>query len=726
MDPQPEVHTRRVVRFGAFEADLHTGELRKYGVRIKVAEQPFSVLELLIERRGELVTREELKQHLWSQDTYVDFDRSLNAAVKKLRQTLNDSPRNPRFIQTLPKRGYRFIATVEVPAADAAPAQVSGQSEQPAARFPLRRITAVAAGVVVALGAASWLREITGSPAVPWVEAGPLRFEARPLFDLPGRPGVPALSPDGRSVAFSWGGEESSGEPEQRDIYIAAIDDPTPTQVTDNPDAERLVSWSPEGRRLAFTRRGKAGGSYVTSLLDGSETRVATVSTSPPSWTPDGKQLIGTYGRIWTVSLDTREQRDLIPGDGKVNYVGAAVSPDGETLAFAGCRRPSAFSSCDLYVRPIADGEPRRLTFQNGALEGLAWTPDSREIIYTMDGRMYRIPAVAGMQPGRLEFLSQDDVIGRFAYPSLARSSPGGNVRMTYVRSVRDVDIWVTETDEEAGSPHSYHKLIDSAGMDQYPAFSPDGRKIAFYSDRPAGDRALWVSDSDGSNPRQLTPSTFRVSDSARPAWSPDGLKVAFRASTPEDSAFHIYTVPLEGGVPQRSTTGDDESKPAWSRDGLFIYFLSNESGQGEVWRAPSDGSSPGGMPVNEMLSWSYAESPDGRFLYFCGVEKPGTAYGSLWRMPVEGGAKEEILRPFSFDALHFRQEGLYFMDRDEQSSGGSLVKLLDTETLKITEVARLPDPRPRHFSLSPDRRRILTSHSESSSANSMLVEDFR
>ena len=126
----------RIVRFGAFEADLHAGELRKHGIRIKVADQPFRVLELLLERPGGLVTREVLKQHLWPGDTYVDFDRSLNAAVNKLRGALGDSPRNTRFIETLPKRGYRFIATVEEPSEEAPRAQASdpARSSQPAVR----------------------------------------------------------------------------------------------------------------------------------------------------------------------------------------------------------------------------------------------------------------------------------------------------------------------------------------------------------------------------------------------------------------------------------------------------------------------------------------------------------------------------------------------------------------------------------------------------------------
>src|SRR5438874_4462640 len=99
-------------RFGVFEVDLRAGELRKHGIRIRLQEQPFHILALLLEHPGELVTREELREKLWSADTFVDFDRNLNKAINKLRLALADSAENPRFIQTLHRRGYRFIAPI--------------------------------------------------------------------------------------------------------------------------------------------------------------------------------------------------------------------------------------------------------------------------------------------------------------------------------------------------------------------------------------------------------------------------------------------------------------------------------------------------------------------------------------------------------------------------------------------------------------------------------------
>jgi TolB-like protein/DNA-binding winged helix-turn-helix (wHTH) protein/Tfp pilus assembly protein PilF len=107
------VQTPRIARFGSFEADLHTRELRKHGLKLKIQAQPFQVLAMLLARPGELVTREEIRSRLWPQDTFIDFDHGLNAAVRRLRDALNDNAETPRFVETLPRRGYRFIAPVE-------------------------------------------------------------------------------------------------------------------------------------------------------------------------------------------------------------------------------------------------------------------------------------------------------------------------------------------------------------------------------------------------------------------------------------------------------------------------------------------------------------------------------------------------------------------------------------------------------------------------------------
>jgi len=121
------------MRFGVFEADLSTGELRKNGVKVRLQEQPFQILTFLLARPGELVTRQDLRDKLWSNDTFVDFDHSLNTAINKLREALGDSASSPRFVETVARRGYRFLGSVEV---SQPVAVVNGATRQPSPDVP--------------------------------------------------------------------------------------------------------------------------------------------------------------------------------------------------------------------------------------------------------------------------------------------------------------------------------------------------------------------------------------------------------------------------------------------------------------------------------------------------------------------------------------------------------------------------------------------------------------
>ena len=160
----------KVLQFGVFEVHLQTGELRKSGLRIKLQEQPFQILALLLERPGEVITREELRQRLWPSDTFVDFDHSLNSAIKKLRQALGDDSDNPRFVETLPRRGYRIIVPVKggvpssgLPAAEVPPAT---PPESSAGKNLLKRTGVIAGVVVLALICVAFWRSQPQPPTV--------------------------------------------------------------------------------------------------------------------------------------------------------------------------------------------------------------------------------------------------------------------------------------------------------------------------------------------------------------------------------------------------------------------------------------------------------------------------------------------------------------------------------------------------------------------------------
>jgi len=723
------------VRFGPFEADLRTGELTKHGIRVRVAEQPFQVLVLLLESPGQLVTRERLREELWPADTFVEFDRGLNSAVRRLRGALGDSSKTPRYIETLPKRGYRFRAAVEL--VEASPEashplpqpepQAAAENSPPKGPLPSGRPAGRLAVALVSLAVLAGAM-IFRSERSPTVQAGPHRLQVRVIENAPKGSSQPALSPDGRTLAYVGAVEEQGG----RNLYIQRIDGGAPVRVTTNPGQDLYPAWSPDGARIAFNRRRPAmvPGQYIVSLTNGVEAQVGLSARGRVDWTPDGSVLVGAglgpsdvFGML---RLDTREESPL-EGTTLESYDHeAAVSSDGKTAAFARCTNPT---SCDIYVRELDGGEPRRLTFQYGRVEGLDWTPDSDEIIYAMESQLYAVGTSGGALPAPLTFDSDELSYGKLSAPTLARLGTNGPIRLAFAHRRVDVDIWITDVSEGAEQilEVRQRKLIDSAGLDWHGRFSPDGESIAFFSDR-TGAPALWISDRDGGRQRQVTPTTLRVSDDSPPAWSPDSRTIAFRASIQEAPTKHIYTIPAAGGSPRAITMGKDEWNPQWSGDGLWVYHVSRDSGQPEIWKAPFEGRGPA-VPVTGRLSTgAFTESPDGRYLYFCSGEQ-GEPYASLFRMPIAGGEPEVIRSPFSSAAIQFGVENdIYYLPDPgiEQGQRPVLLARFDPDTGREVEVSSVANPYgPRRFSLSPDRRFLLTDQNESVEMKLMLVEDF-
>ena len=239
-----ESHNRRVIRFGTFEADPTASELRKGGRRVNLQEQPFRLLMLLLERPGELVTRQELQGKLWG-ETYVDFEEGLNTAVRKLRDALSDSPGSPRFIETVPRRGYRFIAPLQ--ATEASPDELAGESilRPPKWRFWF----AGCAAVLAVAGAFAWLR--FREPAV-WNLTPPIQ-----LTRDSGLTTDPAISRDGKLLAYA---SDRAGAG-NLDIWVQRTSGGEARRLTDDPADDREPDISPDGARWSFGRTGMAAGS---------------------------------------------------------------------------------------------------------------------------------------------------------------------------------------------------------------------------------------------------------------------------------------------------------------------------------------------------------------------------------------------------------------------------------------------------------------------------------
>jgi Tol biopolymer transport system component/DNA-binding winged helix-turn-helix (wHTH) protein len=702
-----------LVRFGIYEVNLRAGELRRDGAKIKLQEQPFKVLAMLLERSGEIVTREELEKALWSTDTFVDFEHGLNKAINKIREALDDSADNPRFVETLARRGYRFIAPLDVGAGLALPTRA-----QQAA--PLQRRWAAALGttalVLVIVGAIGY-RHVRPAPKAP---APPMRVV--PFTSFPGHEVDARFSPDGNQIAFAWDGEKE----DNWDIYVKMIGEEKPLRLTTNPAADQAPAWSPDGRYIAFRRHTEAEDAiFLVPALGGPERKLHSgksvtpfSSLLPLDWSPDGKYLVYREARpgqlSWNLSLlaieNPEDRRALTSpsGPNAMEYF-PRFSPDGLNVAFVRASGPG--SGDNIYVVGTAGGEPRRLTFDDAGIDGLDWTPDGAYVVFSSNRqgtyRLWKVRASGG-EPEPLA-VGQGGASG----PSLSRDGR----RLAYTQSSGDTNIWRYEVPRAPGRSTPPTKLIASTQFDGGQQFSPDGRRIVFTSTR-SGSYEIWVCDRDGSNPRQLT--FFGGPDTGTPRWSPDGRQIVFD-STPQGHNG-IFVVSAEGGRPRRLTTeSSNDCVASWSRDGRWIYFASDRTGAWQVWRMPAEGGRA--VQVTKQGGFAAFESLDGKTLYYAkGHSVPG-----LWKVPVEGGEEMQILpQPAAnwWRCWGLTAEGIYFHDASTKA-----IEFFSFATHKVTQIVK-PDKPPggarMGLAASSDGRWILFTQVDQEDADIMLVENFR
>jgi Tol biopolymer transport system component/DNA-binding winged helix-turn-helix (wHTH) protein len=730
-----------VVRFGSFEADLRSGELRKSGIRLKIQDRPFQILSILLEQPGQLVTREQLQKRLWPEDTFVDFEHGLNTAVNKLRDVLSDQADNPRFIETLPKRGYRFIAPVSsgngdgASASSAASVSANGSAQASAewnAAIPLPQ-----AADFEGFRPSRLLLAILGLASLALVIAGTWYLSSRaarskdttqirvaPLNGLP-REGDAAFSPDGNQVAFVWAGEKG-GCPHIYVSQIGATDSPRRLTSFTDPACEFAPAWSPDGRYLAFFRfeeKEKSLGLFVTAALGGSERRLYTVKSHHKvdaiDWSPDGKFLAlcdsptpDTASQILLLSLDTLDvQAVTSPEKGILGDSSPAFSPDGKYLAFV----RNTLDVLEIYRMPAAGGPVTQLTFDHADLQGIAWTPDSQSLIFSSSRQgpqsLWRISAQGGT-PERLPLAGSAWAIR----PAISRT---GN-RLAYTSFTYTATILraTLTPDHKVSGP--LERFIASTGLEEGPQYSPDGKRIVFQSTR-TGFHEIWRADADGSNPVQLT--HFSKNLTGTPRWSPDSRWIAYD-SRPGDHP-EIFVINAEGGQPRQITQGDaDNAVPSWSADGKWIYFASNRSGSWQVWQVALDGASA--TQVTKNGGFAALPSLDGRYLYYAkGRDLPG-----LWRVPVNGGEEVELLSglpPNAWGYVAVTHDGIYYPDVPANAKGG--LSFYDFATQKSSAAfigdKEQPDSGAPALAVSPDGRNLLIVFLDQPLVYIMLVENF-
>jgi Tol biopolymer transport system component len=571
---------------------------------------------------------------------------------------------------------------------------------------------ALVASVMAALLAWRALRRPADAPA-----------QLLPLASYPGNEGPPALSPDGDLVAFAWSGHAEAGP---TDIYVKAVGSEALRRLTVTPGSETSPAWSPEGHSIAFVRDGQ--GVFTMSQLGGAERQVSASGTHV-AWAGDSKSVLirdrerlGPFG-IWQVFLDTLERRQLTQGPIGQGDSKFEVSPDGKTLAFIRFDRQGI---ADLYVVPMQGGEPRQLSNWNASLTGLSWTPDGREIVYSVEepaaSRLWRIHA-NNAKPGRGSPIA--DIPTAAVNPSISRPMPGQPARLAFQTITRDVDIHMMGleaplvNDTIESKPFSNSTRIESSAR-----FSSDGSRIAFASFRTGGPE-IWLAGRDGSGLQQITslgaPGLFVG------GWSPDGARIAFEAAIAGNT--DVYLVGTDGGHLRRLTAEPSmDGIPSWSGNGQWIYFASTRAGViPDIWRVSPDGGQA--IRLTRNGGFEPRESPDGRYLFYLDRHPGGVAIGGaarLMRLPLVGGQEELVLervRPFLWSVT---DTGIVFVTREPDFDAIDVYRFSDQRVARVGRLGFRVPGIVTQMTVSRDGRWALATKTVRFDSDLMRLDNFR
>ncbi len=544
-----------------------------------------------------------------------------------------------------------------------------------------------------------------------------------PLTSYPGWETDPSFSPDGTQVAFQWC-KEGLFAGENCDIYVKQIGVEPPFRLTSDPANDFGPAWSPDGNFVAFLRALPEGRVNLMLIPQrGGQERLLReldwhtgVPRPSVAWSPDSKWVVVLSGSDKTrsglvmLSLETLEEKRLTTCPAGFVDTGPAFSPDGRTLGFA---RESP-AGTDIWLLPLGQnydprGAPERTPGAQVEIP-LAWTPDGEGILFSSFRSLWRMPASTSGNRKRLTFAWD----ASFLAPAVSQH---GN-RLAYEVRKLETNIWQVELRQPGLNPGKPSKLIESTRSEVQPAYSADGKKIAFSSDR-SGAFEIWLCDHDGSNTIRLT-SLGGPERPLGPKWSPNGLSIVYEKWT--GAGFRVFVIGANGGAPRRLTTDPVSSHtwPSWSRDGKSIYFRSLRSGASEIWKMPAKG----GAAVRMTLRQGDVpqESPDGKFLYYM-KGYPGPC--SLWRMPAGGGEESMVLDSMSRETPYaVANQGIYFFrnsDKKDQFDvcflplpAGKTRKLLTIERAYVGDMT-----------VSPDGRTILYTQADQTGSDLMLVENF-
>ena len=590
--------------FGQFEVDLLEGKLFNRGVPVRIENQPFQILVALLERPGEVVGREELRNRLWPDGTYVDFDEGVNTAISKLRYALRDSTERPVFVETVPRRGYRFLAPVsDVTASEAAPENVnhpislatpangpdsvSFSEPEPARKQPershsasrgKRRLAASLIALLVLVVTAIWALHRRPTPA-----SQSLNREAMEIRKLPDTSNVDeiAISPDGRYVVYARRiGEKVS-------LRMRQTESGGDVEVLPAAEVDFVgVTFSPDGNYLYFVRSDKGDPGYkylyVMPALGGPSRKLIADVDAPVSFSPDGRQFVFTRGFPTKNQVEVRIANPDGTGDHLLKTMqesnagyqpGATWSPDGRTIAVPVLHRGKTVRSA-LYAVSVAEGGQRELYSTDGYVGRPLWYPDGSAILVTLyernigRGQLWTISFPFGERERFTNDLAD--------YELTLDMTPDGKNAVT-VDSTQVSNIWAFPA---AGV--SRLEQITSGESPMREAIETSGGKLLVL-----GRNEIWIMDANGTA----------------------------RASFAKLDANQVC------------------------RCGTFVVARVLQKGLHHVVRLNSDGTHATSLAMGNLFSPTC--SPDGKFVFYADASPPQR----ILRVSIEGGTPVEIAK---------------------------------------------------------------------------------
>src|SRR5216684_4094521 len=726
-----------VIRFGDFELDLRTGELRCKSHHIILQEKPFQILVALLERPGEMISRKELTERLWRAGTFVDFNLGLNKAVNRLREALDDSAEHPRFIETFPKRGYRFMALVTrksagptlTSASSTANASSDGSNGDgsggravmsfPADMLPIASpgtevsrgkthlrwaaFAAVAVAVVLAGGYA--MRSRTGRNRRPNLE----KFQVTKITDS-GKVELAAISGDGRYVCFSLRDRGGSG----RWLYQVVTQSDVQVLPADAIGFEGLT-FSPDGNHIYYVRADKNDPGfkylYVMPVLGGSSRLLIKDIDSPVSFSPDGQRFVYTRGIPPRNSTDVRIANSDGSGDRLLARIentfpgfqpGATWSPDGRTVTVSLYLHAGRHSYI-LEAVSVADGSARELFSSSSAIGRPLWLPEGDSLLLVMNDQNQRGQLWTISYPNAEVRRVTNDLTDYDTRADLTRDAK----IMVAIANHPTANIWVAPA-----ADLSQAQQITSAALPLFRVVeAPDGHLLA-----TSMDGKLWSLQADGSgrtlftdllvtdfqgdptpcgrfivfaSGRAATTELIRVAANGADAallvrgdlnsavCTPDGKYVFY------DDLHRIFRIPVEGGasVEIAQILGENiGGRLSISPDGKFLAYPYRESTPAPATKLAII-SAEGGSPTKVLnapgVVWGLLWSPDGKSLQY---SFPQNGAYNILEQPLTGGEPRRLTKFSSgtiFD-FHWSLDGQrLLMARGEASSDAALLSNL-------------------------------------------------